>query len=368
MRKLLLFIILGFFLNHPIHSQSILPKQSYFHFAGTLGDDIQITLDLVKLNDSLYGDYTYHFTSYDQNEYSIFYGNSNQLAGKMSGSNSFRLTEPFSSKGPIVLGKFSNSNTLSGIWETSKGQKFVLRLSEKYPEGSVQFNLFRKEAVKKLVNKSISPKAGIKIVFLLPGESSDILLSDTLRNIMQQCFFGKSPQNATPELLIKGMEDVFFENYISSNESLYKEMPDGASFDWELLKYMHILNNNQNLLTFYIISYAFTGGAHGLETHDYYSIDLKKGKILHPGDILKTESEKELTVLLTEKLKQMIGVAGNQKLTEAGYFVDDVKPNENIYVTDNGIGFFYNHYELAPYSFGFTDIFLPFNELKSILK
>jgi hypothetical protein len=361
-----------FFLALIIHlsvvAQVIIPRQSYFHFIGTLGEDIQVTMDLVRLNDSLYGDYTYHFTSFKQNEYRKFYGSSQPLSGKMSVNNGFRLIEAFSKNGPVILGKFLNSNMISGTWETSKAKKYPFNLIEKYPEGSVQFNLFRDIAVKKLVNKPKSPQAKIELVLLLPGESSDILLSDSLRRIMERCFFGKNAPSAAPEIMITEMKDVFFENYINSNESIFKDNPDGACFNWELSKYMHILNNDQNLLTFYVISYAFTGGAHGLETHDFYSVDLKKGKTILLDDIVKPSSNSELSMLLTNKLKQLLGLSVEQKLTESGYFVDEVKPNDNFYVTNNGFGFFYNHYELAPYSFGFTDIFMTYDEVKSILK
>jgi len=186
--------------------------------------------------------------------------------------------------------------------------------------------------------------------------------------VIQKCFFGNNTLTASPEVLIGGMKDVFFENYTNSNESLYKEMPDGGNFSWELLKYMHIVNNEGNLLTFSILSYAFTGGAHGLETQDFFSIDLLTGKIIHLEDILKPDQENELNNLLTNKLRQMIGISGTQKLTESGYFVEKVKANENFYLTGNGLGFFFNHYELAPYSFGFTDIFLTFNELEGLIK
>jgi hypothetical protein len=63
----------------------------------------------------------------------------------------------------------------------------------------------------------------------------------------------------------------------------------------------------------------------------------------------------------------MLKLPGTGKLTDSGYFVDEIKPNENFYVTGEGVGFVYNHYEIAPYSFGATDIFLTKEGLKEIL-
>ena len=368
MKRLIFPVIIVILNSITISGQNPIPKRGYFHLVGTINEDIQVTMELIKLNDSLYADYTCHFTDYNQKAYNIYYGSSQQLSGKMFTNNNFWLKKPISEKGPDLQGKFVNSSELLGTWENSKGQKHPFKLNEKYPEGTVQFNLFYDKVVRKLVAKPKSPEAKIQLLVLLPAESSNVILSDTLRTVIQKCFFGNNTLTASPEVLIGGMKDVFFENYTNSNESLYKEMPDGGNFSWELLKYMHIVNNEGNLLTFSILSYAFTGGAHGLETQDFFSIDLLTGKIIHLEDILKPDQENELNNLLTNKLRQMIGISGTQKLTESGYFVEKVKANENFYLTGNGLGFFFNHYELAPYSFGFTDIFLTFNELEGLIK
>jgi hypothetical protein len=45
-----------------------------------------------------------------------------------------------------------------------------------------------------------------------------------------------------------------------------------------------------------------------------------------------------------------------------------VDPNDNFFITGGGIGFFYNPYEIAPYSSGSTEIFLPWEEILPLLK
>jgi hypothetical protein len=167
--------------------------------------------------------------------------------------------------------------------------------------------------------------------------------------------------------MLAAVKKDFLDNYVSSNEAMYKEMP-GASFEWELLKFIHIIYNDDFKITFYLLNYEFTGGAHGLETQDYASVDLKTGKQITLNDLFKPGFESKLTILLSGKLHQMLKLPASAKLTESGYFVDEIKPNDNFYVKGQGIGFLYNHYEIAPYSFGATDIFLTREELKGILK
>lgn len=366
MKKIILLCLYAMTFPATTFAQSTIPRQGYFHFSGTLGDKIQATLDLIKINDSLYGDLTYSFFSENQAEHNMFFGQSKQLSGKMLSVDHFYLKEVLSEEGNVLSGKFLNSNTISGSWETVKKEKIPFKFYEKYAVGSVQFNLYHESSVRNLVKKPKSPQASIDLLLLLPGESSNTILSDTLRAMMLQSYFSHSSKSA-PEEMIKEMKEVFFNNYTESNEQIFKEHPDGGNFNWELSKFIHITNNDQYLLTYYILTYAFTGGAHGLETHDYYSIDLKKGKKIQLNDIIMPGTESKLISLLTRKLKEIIGLSSDQKLTEFGYFSDEVKPNENFYVTKNGIGFFYNHYELAPYSFGLTDIFLSYTELKGIV-
>jgi hypothetical protein len=45
-----------------------------------------------------------------------------------------------------------------------------------------------------------------------------------------------------------------------------------------------------------------------------------------------------------------------------------VKPNDNFFVTKGGVGFHFNIYEITPYAVGSFDAFIPFNELKGLLK
>jgi hypothetical protein len=242
---------------------------------------------------------------------------------------------------------------------------------DKFPEGATPLRVFFETGSKKISKDPKSPKASVKLALLVPqiteNHPSGI---DTLNRSMLNSFSESGDLQVDPEsaeTIIETVKKEFLDNYISSNETMYKEMP-GASFEWELLKFTHIIYNDDSKLTYYILNYTFTGGAHGLETQIYTSIDIKSGKTLSLGDLLKPGYENKLTGLLTDKLHQMLKLPALDKLTESGYFTDEVKPNDNFYLTRQGIGFYYNHYEIAPYSFGATNIFLTRDELKGLLK
>jgi len=338
------------------------------HLNGTIGRDFQIRMNLVKINDTLYGDYYFLLKGKLPEGKAYQDGSMIQLAGKMAPNGTFVLKEYPEQKGKGFTGHFQNGNAITGTWEGSDGtMKESFGLSENYPAGSVPMNVYYLKGSMPLVKKPKSPCATLQYSMLLPGESANPVFSDSIKKLVLQKFADRPVRLGDPEKVLLGMEQVYFENYITSNEAIYNKI-QGMSFNWESVKTMGVLLNENDLMSFYIESYAFTGGAHGLQTRDYYVINLQNGKLIGLNDIFAGDYEEELITILNKKLRLTENIPMGQKLTESGFFVDEIKPTQNLYITRNGIGFFYNHYEIAPYSNGPTDIFVPFSEIRKILK
>jgi hypothetical protein len=255
---------------------------------------------------------------------------------------------------------------LSGTFETSNGTNLPFELIEKNPEGSITMDVFYQKASTPLVKKPGSPTANIQLGMLLPGESANPLISDSLIHLVQMRFTGKQIRTTQPEKLLDGEKQVYFENYLSTNEGIYKESM-AATFNWQSLKFMHILMNGAHILSFYIDHYAFTGGAHGFQTRQFTVVNLWTGKEVGLKDIFKENYETRLSAIIRDKAHIKIHLPASQSLMDAGFFTDTIKPSDNFYITRRGIGFFYNQYDIAPYNSGAIDIFIPFSELKDLL-
>jgi hypothetical protein len=350
-------------------AQPQVPKKCYLHLSGTINHDLMVTVNLVKVNDSLYGDLACKMNAPDLNTYNIYYGSPKVVAGKVNSDGTFWMKEPFTENAPVFRGTFGNGQTLKGTWESGKERKKLpFELKETYAGGVIPFAVYTMKDMKGLVKSQRVPGATLSLTLLIPSESTNPVINDSITPLILKSFSNRKIFQSTPDQLLAGIRQSYFDDYMESNETLFKEQPDAASLNWELTRHMHILYNSGTILSFYILSYAFTGGAHGLESQDFFSMDVKTGKLLKKEDLFVEGSEQELSRLLTAKLHEQDGIKMGSKLSESGYFVDEIKPNDNFYLTGNGIGFFYNHYEIAPYSNGFTDIFLTFSELKSILK
>jgi hypothetical protein len=363
-------ILLVLFVMQSIAAQPMIPKRSYMHLTGQIGKKYEITLNLVKINDSLYGDYHCRALTKDPNTISSSPINDDNLpvvCGRMKPDGSFSLGIPFSKKLPHLIGQLTRDQRVTGIWEDENG-KDPFEIREKYSEGSLQFNVSYLKGSMPLVKKPGSPAGSIEMTLLTPVESTNPVLSDSLKKIIIGKFMKRPVRSNNPETSLNLLKETYYEKYFSANEALYNNKAEGPNLNWESLEFMHVLYNDNHLLTFYIISYAFTGGAHGLETHEFYVIDLKSGKILALTDILSEGFEKELTMIITQKFKDLNSLKPTRQLSEAGFFTDTVKPNDNFYITGEGIGFLYNHYEIAPYASSPNNCFLPFSELEAMIK
>jgi hypothetical protein len=340
----------------------ILPKKAYMRMQGYLNDQAEVLLNLVKVNDSLYADYILNAANVIPSP--------KVLGGRILADGSFTLKTPFDPEGTEINGRFITRQTITGTWQVSKGDpRYKFSFSENYPTGSVPLSVWFQSASKPLVGKGPVPRAFIEQCLVIPAESGNPVASDTVRKrIMGQLSTGEHAAT-DPQVLLNMLQQSYFSNYVNDNIELYKQMPDAGSLNWDLYKLVHVVYNDNFLLSYYLESYAFTGGAHGLGAQDYTVINMKTGKVVLPTDIFVKNYEPELTALLTKRLKKMENLQPGDKLSEKSeYFADEIPPNNNFYITGDGIGFFYNHYEIAPYSHGFTNIFLTFGELVPLLK
>ena len=81
-----------------------------------------------------------------------------------------------------------------------------------------------------------------------------------------------------------------------------------------------------------------------------------------------------MVFLLNSKLKKCLrgytkmSPTIRKELEDMGYVtVGELEPTDNFYLTENGISFFYNVYDIAPYAVGAIEISLPYEMLSHLL-
>ena len=133
---------------------------------------------------------------------------------------------------------------------------------------------------------------------------------------------------------------------------------------------------NDRYLAVYENSYWYGGGAHGMPGRDQYLFDLQTGEQLTFEDFYKG-SEEEFKTIIATKVKEDYesyedGSNGNSsegypysvgdadRAYEAAY---DSAEYTNIYFEEDGIIYYFYPYVMGPYSSGFIEIFVSYEEI-----
>ena len=113
--------------------------------------------------------------------------------------------------------------------------------------------------------------------------------------------------------------------------------------------------------------YVFDGGAHGNTVMLAASFGAENGAALELADIFAPGVDAALGDKITAEALRLMAPPGG-RLTGAGFFEDKIAPSADFFVCRSGVGFHYDRYALAPYSFGDHTFVVPWSELGGLLK
>ena len=130
-----------------------------------------------------------------------------------------------------------------------------------------------------------------------------------------------------------------------------------------------VMGEVKGILSYCVERYVYTGGAHGSNFRQFVNYNLQTGEQIDEEQLFAENYQEQLTQLLLQYMvEQNDEIALIQDLQEAGYNVDDIHPNDNFYLAEEGITYVFNPYDIAPYALGETEILIPWSALQNILK
>lgn len=331
----------------------------YYHYTGTIGKDIEVTADLCFQNDSnVAGYYLYDL---DKIPYPIF--------GTMTGKNQFELSNGEWKDGGFtkITGIINADGSIKGkLTNSRKGIKEDVELKENYPAGSIKFNGMCYTANRKFINDPESPECTVEYSLLLPAaEKKEI--NDSIWSVILTRYFGVATGSDAAEVMKQTAEEILknyqLQEYDTANLSnFYFELC------WSVDKSMSIVFNSDYLLSLEFSVFQYAGGAHGMYGSVFSSIDLKTGKQIRLCEVIDTLQKRKLDKILTQKVRDTYEIKATDSLNDMGFFTESIEPNNNFYLTQKGIGFYYNPYEVSCYALGTVNVFVPYNEIREIMK
>lgn len=197
---------------------------------------------------------------------------------------------------------------------------------------------------------------------------------DSIRNTIVSNLFGAEYVKFENDSLIRKFTNDIKSEYRLTNLPILNEMDEKSLYTFNN---DHILDgfsllSDENIYSYGINRYVFMGGAHGLNTINYFNFNLKSGKLITESDLfLKNTTPKLIELLkkrIVEQSKEDEGVEPITNLNKTDYWIDAIKPNGNFYITDESINYVFNPYEIGPYYLGITEVRIPYDRLKAILK
>lgn len=225
-------------------------------------------------------------------------------------------------------------------------------------------------------NDTTLPYSNVDISFTYPVKFREAEDLARLQQIFIGTFFGDTeydsllPQEALDKYLVDyTAEYQELSNYFYSDKSQLEgqEMPMWYWYQLNLAN--SILFKNDSLLSYAVIYSDYTGGAHGSYRITYTNIDLNNLTTVSEEDIFVPGYYKPLTEKILYRLMELYEVNHPDSLMEQGFFtIEDIAPNNNFWLNDEGIHYSYNQYEIAPYAMGVIDVTIPYSDLTDILQ
>lgn len=246
------------------------------------------------------------------------------------------------------------------------------RFSETCIFDSININL-----TEHLFDDTLKPACHLNLNFTYLKDCPDLNLKNTVNELFIKSTFGDSLISKIPEVAAQLYASNYLNTYKKDIEPLYLQSDTVTSQKSQSdlwLSYFENINSNiyylnDNLLVYSVKINRYTGGAHGMYSNLFINIDLTTGKRIFMNDIFKANSDSLITEELWKQLVIDQHVTNKQVLEDLGYGqIGELKPTENFIIGQDGITFYYNVYDIAPYSEGPTQIKLSYNKLKNILR
>lgn len=342
-----------------INAQEENCEVKYRHFTGEVGRE-SVIIDLVVTNGEYHGNCVFPGVFIKE--------------GLLEGMVKTQRLEGSNDELGVALITAYSGNQESGLYSGIFGSTFKgtfrnassgisrsFSLTENYDE-SISFAGYCLVMDSSLIDSAGSPTASVELYLLLPDSSGTY----ELRNAILKSVFGRPPATKLPDdSILMAFTRNFFKNYIAANRDLYD---GGHAFSWIKVINTYISLNRKHLIVYKSDVYGFTGGAHGMGTSRFLVFDLQENRKLELEDIFTPGYEEKLSNMLESSYRKNYFVNPEQSLSEAGLFENNIPPSENFFLTENGIGFYYNPYQIAPYAMGGITLSIKYNELLSLIK
>ncbi len=161
------------------------------------------------------------------------------------------------------------------------------------------------------------------------------------------------------------ISDSLFSNYIDVQRE-FKDYHTG----WYIKSKIVVLGIFHNILSLKSEETIYTGGANIFYNLSYTNFDISDGTIVQLSDVIAKKDIPRINSIGEKIFHKLKKIKPNKSEKDAGYWFKNNKfeLNNNFAISDSGLVFFYNLYEIAPKSKGTTELFIPRKKIYNFTK
>lgn len=242
-------------------------------------------------------------------------------------------------------------------------------------DNDIKFDSIQVDKTYHLLENPDNPNCNLQLSFTYPSEFHDKEIEKKIQKEFILSSFGENYGNLSPEEAVARYTEDYLSMYKELETDFKAELekkddqPVGAWFSYYEITSNEITYNQNDLLSYTVSFENYTGGAHGSHAYNNYTINLKTGKPITEDDIFIDNFRDDLASILIAHIAKQNQVEDPKELENIGFFsVDEISPNGNFRIGENGITYTFNEYEIAAYVVRETNVSLPYAEIQYLLK
>ena len=209
------------------------------------------------------------------------------------------------------------------------------------------------------------PSCNLQVDFVYPKQYDDEKILSKMQVLFIDKVLGREYLDLDPETALQTYKDRYIENF-----KQFEEQIEGEEDQSYYLKLKNsVFFNKNDIVSLFVNSNVYEGGAHGSHIVNCYVFDLTKGTIITEQQLFTEDYKNRLASMIVNKIVEANDLTDSQNLEDNGYIsAEDIVSNNNFVINEKGITYYFNEYEIAAYVVGTTKVFIPYSELVSLLK
>ncbi|MBQ9192974.1 MAG: DUF3298 domain-containing protein [Bacteroidales bacterium] len=200
----------------------------------------------------------------------------------------------------------------------------------------------------------------VSLDYPVKGASQEVL--DRITQGILGAAFDLEEEPGTVEETAARYEDNLKDEYFNE----YEEAEGEGVFSWEDRINGYFSGKRGHYVSYMVEYYGFRGGAHGMNTMTPVVFDTRTGATVPEEDFFADGYRAPVSGLIQAHLPEAL--EGDEEALAALFEPDLVGPDGFYEVSKDGVTWYYQPYDIAPYYLGVISVTVPWAELKPYLR